>query len=160
MIGVDPDAQPGVNSIPFVDYAVTVPAILGLVELRKGEKPVRIRGSRLGCVVAEQFQAVVDDAISITVEHEEAAVRARSGPGKALGPSYSAQVEHDTRGGGGKFDTVAGVDNDGRGPAEAEALESRIARISVEIAALGIARGHKGGITLGAGLGGGVGREH
>jgi len=80
MISVLPQPETGKDSVLPVDNAITVAAIFRFIEFRQGQKPVLVRGRRLGREVAKQLSSIVDEAIAIPVKCEPGIVRIGSSP--------------------------------------------------------------------------------
>jgi len=68
---VDPEQKLRIDCVFVVNDPVPVPPVLGLVELRQGQKAIWVWRRWLRREVAEQLSAIVNRAVAIAVQSKE-----------------------------------------------------------------------------------------
>lgn len=93
VVCVLPEAEAGEDSITAVDHAVAVAALRLRVILREGKKAVWVGRRGLRGIVAEEFCAVVNRAVAVSVQHKESVVGVGARPGDTVDDAVVIEVE-------------------------------------------------------------------
>src|ERR1700694_628065 len=97
----------------FVNHAVAVASLIGLVKLRQRQESIFVFCRILGGEITKQLLTIVDDAIAVTVQYQECIVRSGCGPGDLQQMTVAANVEHYSIRSRGQMKALAfGVDDD------------------------------------------------
>src|SRR6516164_5235663 len=115
VIDVNPQQQARKYRISFINDAVAVAAIFGLIEFSERQEAVRILGFRLIREVAEELLAIINLSIVVAVQRQEGIARVGGGPCEFYRVPVSCYIEpHPCIGGRQVKAFPGGIDNDRR----------------------------------------------
>jgi hypothetical protein len=93
VVGINPQAKFGVDRVAGVNDAVTVSAVLRLVEYGQGEKSIGVVGRGLGSNVSKQLRTIVDFAVAVPVQSKERVCGTRGSPTGLNGRTCVKEIE-------------------------------------------------------------------
>ena len=115
VVGVDPDPQVAVHSVPWVYDAVPVATVGGVIEEGQRQEAVRSAAPRLRCQIAEELGEVIDGPVAIPVERQPSISSPRVGPTDLLQRSVRTESElHAVSDAGQMIALIECIKDDGR----------------------------------------------